>query len=243
MSKIRIYIQPKDISDFIELRDKNLVHKIRNVLRLKKKDSLYVFDGRGKEWLYRIEAIAKKSVSIKRESFSKSSPASDRRIILGFPLAKEDKIDFILQKATELGVEGFIPFACERSLEVKVTDKKLERWKRIIVGALGQSERLWMPSLKGVLDFQEITNVSYKVKLAASVKGEKVSSILNGQEEEVFVLVGPEGGFSHSEYNQLEQRNFKSLKLSSHILRVETACMFSVGLINYGDGFLLKGRP
>ncbi len=233
MAKVRIYIQSKDINDFIEIKDKNLVHKIRNVLRLKKEDSLCVFDGQGKEYLYRIEAIAKKNISIKRESLSRSSLAPDRRIILGFPLAKEDKIDFILQKATELGVDGFIPFACKRCLEVKVTDKKLERWKRIIIGALRQSERLWMPSLKEVLDFQEITNVSYKVKLVASVKGERVSSVLDGQEEEVFVLVGPEGGFSHSEYNQLEQSNFKFLKLSSHILRVETASIFSVGLINY----------
>ena len=233
MSKIRIYIQPKDINNFIEIKDKDLVHRIRNVLRLKKEDFLYVFDGQGKEYLYGIEAIAKKSVLIKRDSLSKSSSAPGRRIILGFPLAKEDKIDFILQKATELGVGGFIPFACKRCLKVKVSDEKLERWKRIITEALRQSERLWMPSLKEVLDFQEITSVSYKVKLVASVKGEKVSSILDGQEEEVFVLVGPEGDFSPSEYNQLGQSNFKFLKLSSHILRVETASIFSVGLINY----------
>ena len=233
MSKIRIYIQPKDINDFIEIKDKNLVHKIRNVLRLKKEDSLYVFDGQGKEYLYRIEAIAKGSVLIKGKSFSRSSSAPDRRIILGFPLAKEDKIDFILQKATELGVDGFIPFVCERSLKVKVANKKLERWKRIITEALRQSERLWIPSLKKVVDFQEITNVNYKVKLAALVKGEKVNSILDGQENDIFILVGPEGGFSPSEYNQLEQSNFKFLKLSSHILRVETASIFSVGLINY----------
>lgn len=233
MPKIRIYIESKDISDFIEIKGSSIIHKIRNVLRLEKGDSLYVFDGQGSEYQCRIEAISKKSVSIKRESLSKSSPASDRRIILGFPLVKEDKIDFILQKSTELGVEGFIPFACERSLKVKVTDKKLERWERIIIEALRQSERLWMPSLEEVLDFQEIVNVSHKIKLVASIKGEKISSILNGQEKEIFILVGPEGGFSPSEYSKLEDNNFKFLKLSSHILRVETASIFSVGLVNY----------
>jgi len=233
MSKIRIYIQPEDINNSIEIKDKNLVHKIKNVLRLGKGDSLYIFDGQGKEYLYGIETIVKKSVSIKMESLFKNSPAGNRRIILGFPLAKEDKIDFILQKATELGVEGFIPFVCERSLKAKVTDKKLERWKRIITEALRQSERLWMPFLGEVLDFQEITNVNYKVKLVAAAKGEKISSLLNGQEEEVLIFVGPEGDFSPSEYSQLEQSNFKFLKLSSHILRVETASIFSVGLINY----------
>ncbi len=232
MSKVRIHIQPKDINNFIEIKDKNLVHKIRNVLRLEKEDFLHIFDGQGKEYLYGIEAITKKSISIKRDSLSKSSLAPDRRIILGFPLVKEDKIDFILQKATELGVEGFIPFVCERSLKTKVTDRKLERWERIITEALRQSGRLWMPSLKEVLDFQGITNVSYKIKLVASAKGEKLSSLIDGQEE-VFVLIGPEGGFSPLEYKQLQQNNFKFLKLSSHILRVETASIFSVGLINY----------
>lgn len=233
MLKIRIYIESKDINDSIEIKDKGLIHKIRNVLRLKKGDSLYVFDGQGSEYQCRIEAIAKKSVLIKRESLSKSSSAQNRRIILGFPLVKEDKIDFILQKATELGVDGFIPFVCERSLKVKISDQKLKRWERIIIEALRQSERLWMPSLEEVLDFQEIVNVSYKVKIAVSVKGEKISSVLDGQEEEILILVGPEGGFSPSEYSKLEDSNFKFLKLSSHILRVETASIFSVGLVNY----------
>jgi len=233
MSKIRIYIESKDISELIEIKNKNLIHKIRNVLRLGKEDSLYVFDGRGKEYLYGIEAIAKKSILIKRESLSESSLVGNRRIILGFPLVKEDKIDFILQKATELGVDGFIPFVCERTLKIKVTDKKIERWKRIITEALRQSERLWMPSVSRVLDFKDIISSNYKVKLAASIRGENLNTVLSDQEEEILILVGPEGGFSNSEYNQFKENNFKFFKLSSHILRVETASIFSVGLINY----------
>ena len=233
MSKIRIYIQSKDINDFIEIKDNSLLHKIRNVLRLKKEDSLYLFDGQGKEYLYIIKEITRKSVLIKRQSLSENSLVRDRKIILGFPLTREDKIDSILQKATELGVGSFIPFTCERSLRVKINDKKLERWRKIISEALRQSEGLWMPTLQEVLDFQEIASIGYKVKLAASVKGEKLSSILNSQEKETFILIGPEGGFSSSEYSLLEANNFRFLKLSSHILRVETASIFSIGLINY----------
>jgi len=238
MSKIRIYIQPKDINNFIEIKDKDLVHKIRNVLRLKKEDFLYVFDGQGKEYLYGIEAIAKKSVSIKRDSLSKSSPVPDRRIILGFPLVKEDKIDFILQKATELGAEGFIPFTCERSLKIKPAKQKLERWTRIIIEAVRQSGRLWIPDVSKILDFKEVIRSNYKVKLAASAAGEKLSHILNGKKEDTFVLIGPEGGFTPFECSQLEESNFEFFRLSSNILRVETASIFSVGLINYGDGSL-----
>ncbi len=233
MSKVRIYIEPKDISVFIKVKDRDLIHKIRNVLRLERGNVLHAFDGQGSEYQCRIEEIAKKSVLLKRESLSRSSSTPSRRIILGFPLAKEDKIDFILQKATELGVDGFIPFACERTLKVKVTEKKIERWKRIIIEALRQSERLWMPSVARVLDFKEIISSNYKVKLAASIKGENLNIALNGQEEEILILVGPEGGFSDSEHSQFKENNFKFLKLSSNVLRVETASIFSVGLINY----------
>ncbi len=233
MTKTRVYIESKDINDFIEVKDKNFVHKISNVLRLKKEDVLYVFDGQGKEYLCRIEAITKKSVLIKRDSLSASSAAVSKKIILGFPLVKENKIDFILQKATELGVDHFIPFVSQRSLRANVSEKKIEKWNRIIIEALRQSERLWLPSVSKVLDFEEIIKSNYKVKLAASVGGEKISTVLNGREREVLIVVGPEGGFSPLEYSELENNNFKFFKLSSHVLRVETASLFSVGLINY----------
>jgi len=141
MSKIRIYIESKDINDLIEVKDKNLVHRMINVLRLKNEDVMYVFDGQGKEYLCRIEAIAKKSVLIKREKPSVISTTRGRKIILGFPLVKEDKISFILQKATELGVDHFVPFTSQRSMRINVSEKKTEKWKRIILEALRQSEK------------------------------------------------------------------------------------------------------
>jgi len=233
MAKVRIYIQPKDINDFVEIKDKNLIHKIRNVLRLNNGDIVYVFDGQGKEYVYQIETIAKKSVLIKKEKLSVNSTTRGKRIILGFPLVKEDKISFILQKATELGVDYFIPFTSQRSMRINLSDKKIEKWKRIILEALRQSERLWMPTISKVLNFQEIIKSNHKVKLAASIDGDKINTILTGREEEVLVVVGPEGGFSSFEHSELEKNNFKFFKLSSHILRVETASLFSVGLINY----------
>ncbi len=233
MAKVRIYIEPKDISDFIEIKGRDLIHKIRNVLRLGKGDFLYAFDGQGSEYQCRIEGVAKKSVLLRKESLSESNLAPGKKIVLGFPLVREEKIDFILQKATELGVGNFIPFICERSLTDKPFKQKGERWRKIITEALRQSQRLWMPDISEILDFKEVLRSNYNTKLAASVKGEKLSSILGGKKEDILVLIGPEGGFSPLEHSQLEENNFKFLKLSSHILRVETASIFSVGLINY----------
>ena len=232
MAKVRIYIESKDISDFIEIKDKGLIHKIRNVLRLEKGDCLYTFDGQGSEYQCRIEEVAKKNVLLKKESFFETNPP-DKRVVLGFPLIREEKIDFILQKSTELGVGGFIPFTCERSLKNKPFKQRDKRWRKIITEALRQSQRLWMPEISGILDFKEVLRSNCKVKLAASVQGEKLSSIVEDKKKNILVLIGPEGGFSSFEQAQLKENNFKFLKLSSHILRVETASIFSVGLINY----------
>ncbi|MDP8290230.1 MAG: RsmE family RNA methyltransferase [Candidatus Susulua stagnicola] len=233
MPKIRIYIEPKDINNFIEVKDLNIVHKIKNVLRLRKEDILYIFDGQGKEYLSQIEIIAKKSIIIKIDKLFADGVILNKKITLGFPLVKESKISFILQKATELGVNHFIPFVSERSLRGQISDNKIEKWKKIIIEAVRQSERLWIPTISKVLNFKEIIKSNNRVKLVTSVNGKKINTILNGKEEDVFVVVGPEGGFSSLENDQLKNNNFKFFNLSSHILRVETASLFSVGLINY----------
>ncbi len=233
MSKMRIYIKPEKIENFLEVSDQSVIHKIRNVLRLKPKQEIFVFDGQGKEYVYVIKDISKKCILLKKEKELKRRCFLSRGVTLAFPVVKEEKVNFILQKATELGVRGFIPFVCERSLRGKLAKQKLERWKKIINGAAGQSGRLWMPDISEILDFKEVLRSNYKTKLAASVKGERLSSILDDKKEDILVLIGPEGGFSPLEYSQLEGDNFKFLKLSSHILRVETASIFSVGLINY----------
>lgn len=233
MAKIRIYIESKDISNLIDIRDKNLIHKIKNVLRLKKESLLYVFDGKGAEYMYKIEAVTKKNLVLVKAGVSQNSCFPEKKIVLGFPLVREEKIDFILQKATELGAGAFIPFICERSLKGKLSKQKDKRWKKIIIEAVGQSRRLWMPEISRILDFEEVVEGKYENKLAASIKGEDVGNILDSKKDNVLILVGPEGDFSPSEYNQLEKSNFKFFKLSSNILRVETACIFSVGLVNY----------
>ena len=98
MSKIRIYIEPKNINNFIEVKDLDIVHKIKNVLRLRKEDILYIFDGQGKEYLSQIEIIAKKSIMIRIDKLFADGAIVSKKITLGFPLVKESKISLFFKK-------------------------------------------------------------------------------------------------------------------------------------------------
>jgi 16S rRNA (uracil1498-N3)-methyltransferase len=233
MSKTRIYIEPGQIADRIRLSDKGLIHKINNVLRLKESDKLYIFDGQGKEYLYSITKAEKKAVWLKKQNLSLEKPLGKRKITLAFPLVREERIDFILQKATEFGVSEFIPFTCQRSLNQKVSSNKLKRWQRIVIEAARQSERLWIPKVKAVTSFQAITESNYPVKIAGAIKGKSLEKILTKQTKDILIVVGPVGDFSPQEFSLLAKSRFKFLKLSSYILRVESAAAFAVGLVNY----------
>ena len=237
MSQPRIYIEPKDIADFIQLKDKDIIHKLSGVLRLRKGDQILIFDGKGKEYIYNIEELGKKCILAKRGIISHKNNSENKKIILAFPLTREEKVDFILQKATELGAAGFIPFICERSINFEPSVKKQQRWSRIITEASRQSQRLWLPELEKAVNFNELIKRKYKLKLAGSFNGNKPETVLSKRTDEVLIVIGPEGDFSLSEYEKLKDNDFEFIRLSLNILRVETACIFSVGLINYlGDG-------
>ncbi len=232
MSKIRIYIKPDKISKAIRIEERAIAHKIKDVLRLKINDDLHVFDGQGKEYLYKIKEIAKKYILIDQERLERQEGKIKKRVILGFPLVGEGRIDFILQKATELGASGFVPFICQRSMG-KSTAKKLERWRQIIIEAVRQSERLWVPDIGDILEFDEIIKLKFALKLAGFINGEAIEKVATSKNNEVFIVVGPVGDFSPDEYDKLRENNFKFIKLSDNLLRVETAAAFSVGLIRY----------
>ncbi|MBU0693685.1 MAG: 16S rRNA (uracil(1498)-N(3))-methyltransferase [Candidatus Omnitrophica bacterium] len=233
MSKIRVYIEPEKISEFIDLDEKGIIHKVKDVLRLKVNEELYIFDGKGREYLYEIKKLKNRSVLIEKKAIEKEQSLPEKKIILGFPFLKEEKIDFILQKATELGVFAFIPFICERSIRMVPSPNKLTRWKKIIIEAARQSERLWIPQIYDALDFKEIAKSNYKVKLVAAFHGSNLEEIINKEWKEILIIVGPKGDLTQPELAKLKENNFQFVRLSSHILKAETAAIFAVGLINY----------
>ena len=233
MSKVRVYLQPKDIKDTVLLDDKDTLHKLKSVLRIKADDEIYVFDGQGQEYLYKVVSLKRNSIGLSQLKISRKEDIPQKRITLAIPLVKEERIDFILQKATELGVFSFIPFICQRSINKPPSSKKIERWNRIVTEAVRQSERLWLPKIKPVITFDELLQSDITVKLACSLKGVEAKHLVQDKWSDVLAVIGPEGDFAQEEERKFYDNDFKFIKLSPYLLRVETAAICAVALINH----------
>lgn len=233
MSKVRIYVEQSEVSDFIALTEKSVIHKLKTVLRFKNGDKLRIFNGKGKEYSCRIEDLGRKKIILKKEIILVERKAPQKELVLGFPVMRESKIDFILQKATEVGVSRFIPFTCERSLKLKQTERKNSRWLKIILEAVRQSDRLWIPKIDSILDFSRIISLKYENKIAGGIKSKNTLDKINMKNSDILFMVGPEGDFSSEEYEQLKARDFDFITLSKNILKTETAAIFGCGLLSY----------
>jgi 16S rRNA (uracil1498-N3)-methyltransferase len=233
MSRIRLYVPPQKLSEIIKIYERETIHKLKNVLRLEQGNAIEIFDGEGHEYSYDLIEIKKNVLSLKKNKLKRKQELPKKKITLGFPLVKEEKADFILQKATELGVSTFSPFISERSLGAKPSPSKIERWKRIIIEASRQSQRLWLPALNEISSFNDLCKAPFRFKFVASIKGRSLEDLVSCDISDALIIVGPEGDFSEAEYEYLKKEDFRFTKISENILRTETAAIFSAGLLSY----------
>ena len=155
-------------------------------------------------------------------------------------LVQEQKMDLILQKLTELGVETIIPLKTERSI-VKLDDirfaKKLVRWQMICKEASEQSFRNVIPNITNVMTIDDLKNIDIDTKLVCSTK--EKDNIINKyvdnlrKDDNIIFVIGPEGPLSANEEDKLNSYGYKSISLGNRILRVETATFFVASIINY----------
>lgn len=160
--------------------------------------------------------------------------------ILLLPLLKEQKMDFVLQKATELGVDEIQLIYTERSivkLDNKKRQKKLERWQKIMKEASEQSKRLTIPKLRQTILHLEDLVEEGGIKLMCSTRKPQNNMKLFLQNhrvyDKIFIAVGPEGGFTLKEEDTLIEKGFSPVTLGNSILRVETAPLFCLSVLLY----------
>jgi 16S rRNA (uracil1498-N3)-methyltransferase len=162
-------------------------------------------------------------------------------------------MDFIIQKATELGVDRIIPFQSARSVSRLTDDKKRQkalRWQKIAVEAARQCGRADVPVISPCLDFLEMIRDEgrkvFKIIFWEEETRCGIRDVLNQKHtelaDEFFVIVGPEGGFLKEEVNQAREAGFQSVSLGRQILRVETAALAIMAIIQYEKG-ILGGSP
>lgn len=223
-----------DKRDNLFILDTSDLHHISNVMRMKDGDFVeVVFD----KALYRCKVVIENGISIIYDSIldGNDDPID---IVLIVPVLKEQKMDLVLQKATELGATRIIPIITERCI-VKLNDKeskKLDRWSRIVKEASEQCKRISVPIIDNVHTISDL-NFSDGVKLVCSTReNEKniknVMHNLNGCAK-MYIVVGPEGGLSIDEENKLNDLGFVSITLGKRIMRVETVPMFVLSILNY----------
>lgn len=231
----RIYFPPEQIKTRMIIRDYSVVHKITRVIRLRPGDSLFIFDGKGKEYSYKVTNISGRELEIEKTGLSRSGELSGVRVSLAFPMMREAKVDFILQRATELGISRFLPFFCSGAVITTVPSlTRINRWNKIIREACRQSGRLWLPDLSTPVDFPGLLREQADLKLEARIQGDPLNkAVFAPGTNTVLLAVGPEGDFSVEEKEAFSANKFLPVAFSVNILRSETAAVFFSGLIKY----------
>ncbi len=215
------------------LEDGDMYH-IRKVMRMKDGDEIEVVID-GKLYLCYLENNLDEII-IKEEL--KTPNDFMKPVILVIPILKEQKMDLILQKATELGVTEIIPVSMKRSM-VKIGEKetkKLERWNKIMKEASEQSMRNFVPKLQSVTTFSEITKLE-GLKLVCSTR-EKENTFkkflqTSSNYDKLIIVIGPEGGLDIEEEKFLQKHNFIPVTLGPRIMRVETVPIYVLSALNY----------
>ena len=231
----RYFTQDKENNIFT--LSKSDSYHIKKVMRMNLNDNVeIIFDNT----LY-ISKIIDLGENVKCEIIDKVEQEDNNLpyIILVQSLVKEQKMDYILQKSCELGVNEIILLNAERSIVnfEKKEEKKIERWKTILKEASEQSKRCDIPKLNHIMNLNDLINVKASVKLICTVneKSKTIKSVLSNlnNSDTIIFVIGPEGGFSKFEEDFLLQNGFVPVSLGKNVLRTETASSFILSALNY----------
>ena len=233
-TKIRLYFSDKIQSEIISYLTREQSHYVKDVMRLKTGDSFSVFNDQG-EWNAIIESYEKDGARIKILKKVRNKK-SEKNVWLAFSPIKQNPLNFMIQKTTELGIQKFIPVVCERSV---VNDINIERIKKIIIESSEQSNRLSVPEITKKESLKNFLKLFPKdgciILCDINCNKSNFRNILSKKiKGPVCILVGPEGDFSENERQLIIELNQTcSLSLASNILRAETAAIAATTIVNF----------
>lgn len=231
MRDIRIFVpdlQAHTDDGAVALPEQASAH-VSRVLRMRAGDALTVFDGRGGEYSAEIANIAKKAVTLRLGAHSPIERESPLAVTLIQGLARGDKMDYIIQKATELGVARIIPVATMRGvvqLDDDRSDRKWQHWRAVAAAACEQCGRNRLPEIEAPRSLAQLwqTNTLPSLRLLLSPHAQvSIASALAPKPSELAVLIGPEGGLEPDEESHAVAIGFQQVTLGPRVLRTETA--------------------
>jgi len=229
------------------------VKHISKVLRYGQGDEIEVCDSNGHEYICRIESIDKTRIDLSIVDEVDINRESRIRVSLYQGVPKSTKMDIILQKLTEAGVDEIVLVNTKRSvvnIKGDKADKKFDRWERIIYEAAKQSKRGLIPKLRGILSFKEaledmgkndINICPYEVEKSLGIKealqtGQVKKILENKDEVRVGIFIGPEGGFAEEENEMVKAAGIASVTMGPRIFRTETASIVATAITLYELG-------
>lgn len=251
----RFFVEPERLN----LDDKTLyidgedVKHISKVLRYGQGDEIEVCDSNGHEYICRIESIDKTRIDLSIVDEVDINRESRIRVSLYQGVPKSTKMDIILQKLTEAGVDEIVLVNTKRSvvnIKGDKADKKFDRWERIIYEAAKQCKRGLIPKLRGILSFKEaledmgkndINICPYEVEKSLGIKealqtGQVKKILENKDEVRVGIFIGPEGGFAEEENEMVKAAGIASVTMGPRIFRTETASIVATAITLYELG-------
>jgi 16S rRNA (uracil1498-N3)-methyltransferase len=225
--------------------NENAHHHLFTVLRCQEGETIEVFNGKGEAWRAKMIQLVKKQGQIELLEPMTAVVESPLKLHLVQAVSKGDRMDLVMQKATELGVTEITPILTERGnvkLDKDRWDKKIAHWEQIIIHACEQSGRTTVPQLNPVIEFKHwLTQDRAGLCLVLSPHGGQSLSALETPEQ-VTLLIGPEGGLTEQEIQfAVDRFHFTAIQLGPRVLRTETAAITALSILQYHWGDL--GSP
>ena len=221
--------------------DRETSHYLATVLRLRHGDVVHVFNGRDGEFSAELTAVSKSGVALLpgEQLAAATPPVLDIHLALG--LSRGERMDFAVQKATELGVSAITPLYTEfgevRFKQAARLENKLRHWRRVAISACEQSGRLVLPDIQPPQALNEwLQQPRPGLRLLLDPGGETALGS-HAAAEQVTLLIGPEGGFSPQELAKATDVGYERVRLGPRVLRTETAPVAALAILQfrYGD--------
>ena len=229
MSYIRLFFKENLSLNLNSNLDKSQSHYISKVMRIKEGDNISLFNETG-EWIVKIKEIKKGIINfvvIKKLR----NLENDTEMWLAFTPIKFNYLNFMIQKATELGVTRFIPILTDRTV-VRQINK--DRIKKIIIEASEQSNRIKLPKLEKLINFKEFLKIYKNTNIVLGDLNKNEEKIYFNKNKPICILIGPEGDFSENERELMSQlQNIRSLRINRNILRTETAAIAMISILTF----------
>jgi len=226
----RFFIDPRLIQgNRIVFSDREIANQLKKVLRIKSGDEVLFLDGSGKEYLTVLDSLDSSGIKGRVVKVSENKNEPELKITLYQSLCKKDKLEWVLQKNTEVGIAAFAPVLAERSEKLGFN---AERAEKIIREAAEQSERGILPALFKIQDLSDALKNAAGEKIILDRSGENIKSYKSTVNSQMLnVFVGPEGGFTENEIEIAKNSGVKIISLGPRILRTETAGLVAAAIL------------